>query len=201
MSSTSVIQNPEPENVPVPAAPIMTHAGMVRGYAMSEMADLHREFWKEGDGEISTYRRANMIINKKNLDPADFEDRGYGPTQFLPRFGLSPGFSMRVGNTLAGVGKEEPVEARQGPQVAEIPEAEAETMTGEEMILRQEEIWVSPACRDLLVIALIESPHIILRLREMVDIHNLLIRREAEEEEMEEEGALRLDLDRLAFRI
>ncbi|KAJ7444690.1 hypothetical protein FB451DRAFT_1413084 [Mycena latifolia] len=84
---------------------------------------------------------------------------------------------MRGGAILlkqAGVGKEEPVEVRQELQVAE----------------------VSRAYRDLLVTVRIESPRIILLRQEMVDIHNLLIRREAEEEEMEEE-VLRIKIEQL----
>ncbi|KAJ6567729.1 hypothetical protein DFH09DRAFT_1081164 [Mycena vulgaris] len=99
MATSVEIVNPRPEDVPIPEYSV-SHAGMSRGYAMSEMAELQRAFLQEGEGDVSTFRRVKLIVSKQSLDPVDVNDRGLGPMQYLPRFGLAPGLAMTIRNTI-----------------------------------------------------------------------------------------------------
>ncbi|KAJ7873404.1 hypothetical protein B0H13DRAFT_2349102 [Mycena leptocephala] len=63
---------------------------------MSPMADLQREYLRETEEESSIFSRVTLISSKIALDPRDVIDRGIDPVNPVPRFGLDPGFALRV---------------------------------------------------------------------------------------------------------
>ncbi|KAJ7827585.1 hypothetical protein B0H13DRAFT_2373717 [Mycena leptocephala] len=75
-------------------------SGMQRGYALSEMADLQREFLRETESSGSVFSRVKVIVSKKSLDARDIHDRGIDRTDPKPRFALETGFAIRVQSTI-----------------------------------------------------------------------------------------------------
>jgi hypothetical protein len=93
----------DPSNVEVPvdspAHPIPE--GMSRGYTMSPMAELQLEYMKEMEEESSIFSRVTLIASKISLELWDVIDRGIDPSNPVPRFGLDPGFALRVWVTIS----------------------------------------------------------------------------------------------------
>jgi hypothetical protein len=74
--------------------------GMHRGYAMSEMAEIQREYLKEPLDETSISSRVNWFGGKKLLDLKDLIDRGISTIETRPRFGLNEILANRVDRTI-----------------------------------------------------------------------------------------------------
>jgi hypothetical protein len=75
--------------------------GMERGFAMSPMADLTRDYSRHGDSGTSLFMRVTAIVSKKALDIVDVLDRGvnmYDST--MGRFSLETGFLLRTDRTI-----------------------------------------------------------------------------------------------------
>ncbi|KAJ7601705.1 hypothetical protein DFH06DRAFT_946723, partial [Mycena polygramma] len=74
--------------------------GMIRGYALSKMAEVFLQYLEEGLEETSIDSRVKWISGKKTLDAKDLVDRGISTVNIRPRFGLEPTMSTRVENTI-----------------------------------------------------------------------------------------------------
>ncbi|KAJ7676044.1 hypothetical protein DFH06DRAFT_1318182 [Mycena polygramma] len=82
--------------------PVWVQAGMEKGFALSAMADLRREYLTEPDDEPSLFMRVTAIASKKALDVHEIMDRGVSTNLTAPtsRFGLETGFNMRTERTI-----------------------------------------------------------------------------------------------------
>ncbi|KAJ7127196.1 hypothetical protein C8R44DRAFT_874266 [Mycena epipterygia] len=67
---------------------------------MSEMSELRMEFLKETEEDRSIFSQVVFLGNKKFLEPRDVIDRGVSTLEVVPRFGLDPGFIVRLEKTL-----------------------------------------------------------------------------------------------------
>ncbi|KAJ6476079.1 hypothetical protein C8R45DRAFT_1077091 [Mycena sanguinolenta] len=75
--------------------------GMERGFAMSTMAELVREYTKQHDEELSVFSRATTIAGKRNLETTNVMDRGVmNDGSRDSRFALETGFRMRIERTI-----------------------------------------------------------------------------------------------------
>ncbi|KAJ7746693.1 hypothetical protein B0H16DRAFT_1726414 [Mycena metata] len=76
--------------------------GMERGYAMSEMVDLHREFHEDQEMDTSVAVRTNLLASKNTLDREDIIDRGVAllNARTGKRFALESGFFLRTERTI-----------------------------------------------------------------------------------------------------
>ncbi|KAJ7140425.1 hypothetical protein C8R46DRAFT_1046929 [Mycena filopes] len=99
---SSMATETQSEAAPTRGDDLSTHPnpGMRRGYAMSEMADLQREYLKEGLEESSLFLRVNSVISKKALDARDILDRGNANVDPRPRFCVKPDLLTRVDLTI-----------------------------------------------------------------------------------------------------
>jgi hypothetical protein len=74
--------------------------GMERGYALSPMAELERDYSTHTESEASLFERAS-IASKRALDPADILDRGISlHDRPIARFSLETGFLIRTEKTI-----------------------------------------------------------------------------------------------------
>ncbi|KAJ6556811.1 hypothetical protein DFH09DRAFT_1084517 [Mycena vulgaris] len=77
--------------------------GMSRGFAMSAMADLQREYLQHTEDDTSTFNRVISFGAKKTLEVQNIFDRGLHNEEDLkdiPRFTLETGFSKRLEYTI-----------------------------------------------------------------------------------------------------
>ncbi|KAJ6465892.1 hypothetical protein C8R47DRAFT_1224212 [Mycena vitilis] len=76
--------------------------GMDKGYAMSKMADIRREYLREPVDEPSLMMRVTAIVGKRALDVHEVMDRGVSsaPDTPLGRFALETGFNLRTERTI-----------------------------------------------------------------------------------------------------
>jgi hypothetical protein len=90
--SSSLLSSPPPHPNP----------GMERGYSMSEMSDLQREYLRPTEQDLSIFRRVTAIKGKKYLEPRDILDRGVStkPSDYIPRFCLDTGLFLELERTI-----------------------------------------------------------------------------------------------------
>ncbi|KAJ7301385.1 hypothetical protein DFH08DRAFT_827581 [Mycena albidolilacea] len=82
-----------------PARPVAP--GMERGYAMSPMAELERNYASHSENEASLFERSTSIASKCSLDPTDVLDRGVSlHDRPVARFSLETGFLIRTEKTI-----------------------------------------------------------------------------------------------------
>ncbi|KAF8208321.1 hypothetical protein K438DRAFT_1930688 [Mycena galopus ATCC 62051] len=92
---TTVVETQPSEEISAPSG--MTFMpGMERGYALSPMADIHREYLSETEEEESVFTRMLILTGKKTLGPSNIVDRGISTSKPQPRFSISPLFVIRI---------------------------------------------------------------------------------------------------------
>ncbi|KAJ7799234.1 hypothetical protein B0H14DRAFT_3491805 [Mycena olivaceomarginata] len=75
--------------------------GMEKGYALSPMADLEREYTSSSDKETSLFQRATMIASSKGLASSSVMDRGLSSRgRVVARFSLEMGFLILTEKTV-----------------------------------------------------------------------------------------------------
>lgn len=75
--------------------------GMEKGYALSPMADLERDYTSSSDKETSLFQRATMIASSKGLASSSVMDRGLSSRgRPVARFSLETGFRILTEKTV-----------------------------------------------------------------------------------------------------
>ncbi|KAF8146432.1 hypothetical protein K438DRAFT_1781049 [Mycena galopus ATCC 62051] len=101
MSTVTAI-HPSPGSETYPDSSVR---GMERGFALSPMADLLRDYTSSSDSELSLFRRVTTLASKASFDVSEIFDRGTSVESSrqdpgLARFCLETGFLIRTERTM-----------------------------------------------------------------------------------------------------